>query len=80
MKPQLRLLIGHFKSGQTLTVLTALHKYGIYDLRSRMSEIRKMCGVPWIDEEGLGYWEVYDNWLELDSGKRVKSFGMRRIT
>ena len=45
-----------------------------------MSEIRKMCGVPWIDEEGLGYWEVYDNWLELDSGKRVKSFGMRRIT
>ena len=80
MKPQLSLLIKHFKSGKTLTCFTAYH-LGIGSLTKRISEIRDMCeGDPFIYEHLLCWegWEVWDEWVEQPNGKRHKIYGMAK--
>ena len=71
MKPQLRLLIDHFKSGKTLTCFTAYH-LGIGSLTKRISEIRHM--YSWNPDN----WEVWDDWVEQPNGKRHKIYGMTK--
>lgn len=62
---QLYTLINHFMTGgKPLTVLSAIHYYGVYALSQRCGELRRM-GFP-----------IIDNWTELENGKRVKQYSM----
>ena len=86
MKPQLRLLIDHFKSGKTLTCFTA-YSLGIGSLTKRISEIKELCSPFWLgmghllvskDDKDLRDWEVWDEWVEQSNGKRHKIYGMAK--
>jgi len=59
---QVEILKKHFDSGRSLTVLTAIEKYGIYALSQRVGDLKKQ-GYP-VDGE----------MIELPSGKRVMSY------
>lgn len=52
----------HFDSGRSLTVLTAIEKYGIYALSQRCGDLRKE-GYP-----------VEGTLIKLPSGKHVMSY------
>jgi len=74
MKPQLKLLIDHFKKGGTLTCFTAYH-LGIGSLTKRVSELRDMT---WIPNDTLVDWVVWDEWVEQPNGKRHNLYGMAK--
>ena len=59
---QLEMLKKHFDSGRSLTVLTAIEKYGVYALSQRCGDLRRE-GYPL---EGA--------MIKLPSGKQVMSY------
>ena len=66
---QLDMLRKHFDSGRSLTVLTALDKYGIYALSQRCGELER--GNKRLGREP---YPLERNWVSLPSGKKVLSY------
>jgi len=62
---QLRALLNAMLSGERLTVLTALDKYGIYALSQRCGQLSKEYG-----------WPVKKDWLHLPSKKVVRMYSL----
>ena len=64
---QTELLKQHFDSGRSLTVLTAIQKYGIYALSQRVGQLIRQ-GYP-----------IHKDWLDLPNGKTVRSYSKARV-
>lgn len=62
---QLRALLDAMLSGQKLTVLTAIDKYGVYALSQRCGELERVYG-----------WPIRKDWLRLPSKKIVKLYSL----
>ena len=57
-------LLNAMYRGEKLTVLTAMDKYGVYALSQRAGELERMG------------WKVKRGWLELPSGKRIRTYAL----
>ena len=64
---QSQLLRNHFDKGQSLTVLTAMQKFGIYALSQRCGELER------------SEYRLNREWVRLPSGKKVVSYSKRPV-
>lgn len=61
---QHREILSYLRSGNSLTVLEAIEKFGCYALSQR-------CGAQGL--RGMG-WPIKSRWKELPNGKKVKEY------
>ena len=60
-----RTLLGAMLRGERLTMMTAFHKYGTTCATQRINELERYWG-----------WKIKRSWLDLPSGKRVRSYSL----
>ena len=58
-------LLTHFKQGKPITIMESFNKFGITSLHRRLSDLKER-----------GY-EIRAEWIDLQSGKKVKRYWLK---